>query len=136
MVRKRRSVDDKLEALDSLGSAIDPERATQHIQAALGDRHYRVVAKAAKLCAERLLYTLERDLFTAYRRFLPDPVKRDPHCIAKRAIAGALVDLDCNDVEFFIGGLAYRQLEPVWGGTVDTACLLYTSDAADEVVPV
>jgi HEAT repeat protein len=80
-----------------------------------------VAAKAAGLGAEQLLYDLEAELLAAYRRFLGEPLKRDPNCIAKSAIAQALVDLECNDVPFFIDGLHYRQLEPVWGGSVDSA---------------
>ena len=33
----------------------------------------------------------------------------------------ALVALDCQDVNFYLEGIRYRQLEPVWGGTADTA---------------
>jgi hypothetical protein len=60
-------------------------------------------------------------LLAAYARFLEKPVKQDPSCFAKKAIARALVALDCNHAEFFSRGLRYRQLEPVWGGTADTA---------------
>ena len=48
-------------------------------------------------------------------------MKQDPSCLAKKAIARAFVALDCSDAEFFLRGLEYRQLEPVWGGTADTA---------------
>jgi HEAT repeat protein len=61
------------------------------------------------------------ELKAAYARFLKDSVKRDPHCLAKQMIARALVTLECGDVEFFQAGIRYRQLEPVWGGTQDTA---------------
>src|SRR5262249_35118277 len=61
------------------------------------------------------------DLLAAYPQFLMDPVRRDPHCIAKGAIARALVELDCEDVDFFLEGIRYRQLEPGWGGANDSA---------------
>lgn len=91
------------------------------IKAALADPHFGVVAKAAAMCAERLSYDLEPDLVLAYQRFLDDPEKRDPNCIAKGAIARALVELQSSNVSFFIDGVHYRQMEPVWGGSVDTA---------------
>jgi hypothetical protein len=125
----RESIDDKLARLIELDTETDPERARAQIRLALHDRHYRVVAKAASLCAEKLLYDLEADLLTSYPRFLDDPLKRDPNCIAKRAIARALVDLGCNNVTFFLDGVRYQQLEPVWGGSVDTAVDLRCSCA-------
>lgn len=79
------------------------------------------MARAAELAGDRLIYALEPDLIAAYRRFLKDPAKRDPGCTAKGAIARALVALDSQDPDFYIEGLGYRQPEPVWGGSVDTA---------------
>ena len=61
------------------------------------------------------------DLLNAYPRFTVDPVKRDPKCIAKQAIARALVALDCQNHDFFLKGIGYRQPEPVWGGSADAA---------------
>lgn len=116
-----KSVEEKLEALSSLDLGNDPKRGQDALKAALGDRHYRVVAKAAELGAERMFYDLDPLLREAYRRFLHDPVKRDPNCVAKRAIARALVALECNNVAFFLEGARYRQMEPVWGGSVDSA---------------
>jgi hypothetical protein len=40
---------------------------------------------------------------------------------AKGAIARALVALDCQDAALYRAGIRLRQLEPVWGGSVDTA---------------
>jgi len=91
------------------------------IGVALADKHYRVVAKAAGLAEERSLHERIPDLLAAYARFLTDPVKRDPTCMAKQAIARALVALECRDVPFYLDGIRYVQLEPVWGGSADTA---------------
>lgn len=88
---------------------------------ALNERHFLVVARAATLAGERLLHELSGDLVYAYARFLKDPVKRDPGCKAKQAIARALVALDCQDLGFYRAGIAYRQLEPAWGRPTDTA---------------
>ena len=113
------TVDDELEQLDELAG----ERA--HIIAtlkrALAANHCRIVAKSARLAEDGLLYDLVPALLEAYDGLLDKPLKRDPSSLAKKAIARALVALDCNDVEFFRRGLEYRQLEPVWGGTTDTA---------------
>jgi HEAT repeat protein len=121
----RQSADAKAQAaLDALNT-IDPvtPRAAQlaALKKALGDRHFLVVARAATLAGDRLLHELIADLQGAYERFLQDPIKRDPRCKAKSAIARALVTLECRDVGFYQHGIRYRQLEPVWGGRADTA---------------
>jgi HEAT repeat protein len=121
----RQSADAKAQAaLDAL-NAIDPvtPRAVQvaTLRKALTDRHFLVVARAAALAGDKLLHELITDLQAAYARFLQDPVKRDPRCKAKSAIARALVTLECRDVTFYQDGIRYRQLEPVWGGRADTA---------------
>ena len=121
MARTGQSPEAKLAKLSEFSASLD--RATQLtlIQTALADRHYRVVAKAATLCTEHGLRETTNELKQAYARFLIDAVKRDPQCMAKQAITRALVDLDSGDVEFFMAGIRYEQLEPVWGGSVDTA---------------
>jgi HEAT repeat protein len=117
----RQKSEAQLDALNALDATA--ERATQNevIGKALGDKYFRVVAKAATLAGERSLHEREKDLLAAYARMLVDPVKRDPTCLAKQAIARALVTLECHDVPFFLEGIRYIQLEPVWGGTADTA---------------
>jgi HEAT repeat protein len=101
-------------------AALEPtsERSAQNalIGASLSHRHFRVVAKAASLAGQRGLREQVPQLLAAYPRFLDNPVKQDPHCLAKQAIARALVELDASDVTFFLAGIRYRQLEPAWGG--------------------
>jgi hypothetical protein len=115
----RVSIDDKLAALDSLPAAGAESR--ELLVQALADRSSRVVAKAARIAEDRLAYDLVPQLIAAWPRFVDKPTKTDPGCMGKKAIARALVALDCTDAEFFIRALEYRQPEPVWGGTVDTA---------------
>ena len=116
---KRPSVDEELAALDALPAERDAQVAA--LRKALASKQHRVVAKAAAECADALHYDLVPALIAAYPRFLDKPVKLDPACYAKKAIVRALVALDCDDVELYLAGLRYRQLEPVWGGTQDTA---------------
>jgi HEAT repeat protein len=111
----------KLEALSGVDGSADRVAQCAAIKPFLADKHFRVVAKAATLAGERSLPGLIPELIGAYARFLDDPVKRDPNCIAKGAIARALVSLNCEDVDFFLNGSRYEQLEPVWGGSADTA---------------
>lgn len=117
----QRPEEQRLEALSALDPAMDRAQQNAAIKRFLADRHFRVVAKAARLAGERSLHERMTDLITAYARFLSDPLKRDPKCIAKQAIVRALVELGCHDAGFFLDGIRYKQLEPVWGGTEDTA---------------
>jgi HEAT repeat protein len=126
-VSPRASVDEQLAALDTLLE--DRVAHAARVSGALRERHYRVVAKAARLAEDGLFYELAPELLQAYARFLVKPAKTDPNCIAKQAIARALVALDCDDALFFVRGLQYRQPEPTWGGSADTAVDLRCSCA-------
>lgn len=130
MPAKRQDVRERIELLRSTCDVGDSGAVLEAVRKALRDRHYLLVARAAELTAERLLFGLETDLAAAYRRFLDNAVKRDPNCAAKGAIVRALVALDWQDADFYVAGLHYRQLEPVWGGTLDTAVDLRSSCAA------
>jgi HEAT repeat protein len=121
MPPKRGTVKERIKKFHSQCTATSPEAVQDAVRQALNDRHCLLVKQAAELCEERLLYPLEGELLTAYRRFLKKPLKNDPHCTAKGAIARALVALDSQETDFFIAGLGYQQQEPVWGGTEDTA---------------
>lgn len=120
MKKTRKTVDDKLAELNELYQQSDEAIITQAINKALADRSNRVVAKAAEFCEEKLLYDHEAALLTAYQRLLKNAEKSDAHCTGKNAILRALVALDFNDVDFYLTGLRYKQMEPVWGGSIDT----------------
>lgn len=117
----RKSVDDELAELEAAAETAGEDSLADVLAKALGDRHYRVVALAAHLTGEKLVYACVPHLLTSWPRFIENAIKRDPNCFAKKAIARALYDLDCDDVEFWLAAIRYRQMEPVWGGTVDTA---------------
>lgn len=123
----RASVDEQLAALDALPASAAERR--EALGKALGARSFRIVAKAARIAEDSLAYDLVPQLVAAWPRLLDKPTKSDPGCTAKKAIARALVALDCADAEFFVRALAYRQPEPVWGGTVDTAVDVRCSSA-------
>ena len=81
-------------------------------------------ARAAQAAGEHGLQELFPDLEAAFSYFIQQAVKRDPRCAAKIAIAEALDRLDYASPELFLQGLRHIQLEPVWGGTSDTAAPL------------
>ena len=120
---KKQALDNKVEALEALRSA-PHETAAAQLRKALKDRNNWLVSKAAALAAALILQELIPDLLAAFDRFMLDPVKSDPQCWAKNAIAKALKDLGHHDPEVYLRGFAHVQLEPVWGGSADSAATL------------
>jgi HEAT repeat protein len=120
----RLSLDDKLNALRQLrGRALGPEHQPE-LRKALGDRSNLVVAAAAELAGEHALVELAKDLEAAFPRFLANPLRDDKLCRAKIAIVQALDRMEHQRPGVFETAAAHVQLEPVWGGTEDSAVQL------------
>lgn len=94
------------------------------LREALLSSNNRAVAKASRLIGEQKRKPLTDELRQAYDRFLAEEGKLDPGCLAKTALAEALRQLDYPDSEFFLTGIRYRQYEPVYGGSSDSAAEL------------
>jgi hypothetical protein len=110
-----------LEALAALDPAAPRGHQEQTVSQALASKQARVVARAATVAGERNLNELIPDLVAAWPRFLDSPVKKDPRCLAKNAITGALLKLEYEEPQFWLAGMRYRQLEPGWGEAADSA---------------
>jgi HEAT repeat protein len=107
---------------DSMKAGSQPDaEAVEHLRRALAHRNNFLVAKAAKLAADAELFTLLPDALAAYERFFIDAVKSDPQCWAKNALVKTLVKLEHRDKDTYLRGVRHHQLEPVWGGSSDTA---------------
>jgi HEAT repeat protein len=117
----KRTFDRKIEELEALRSAVDQASTRAQLGKALRDRNNYLVAKGAALAADLKLEDLIPELLAAFERFFTDPVKTDPHCLAKHAIAKALKALGYRDAQPFLRGIVHVQLEPTWGGRADTA---------------
>lgn len=116
----------KIEAqLTELGLLKDAPlaEAITGLRKALGDRVNVVVAKAARITAERQIRELIPDLLKAFDVLLAKP-DRDPQCWGKNEIARALAGVSYSYSDPFLRGSVHAQLEPVWGGRVDTAVTL------------
>jgi len=118
-----RNVEAELTKLAELSGAPLSE-AVPALRRALADRINVVVAKAARMAAERQMHDLLPDLLRAFDRLFEKPVERDPQCWGKNALAKALVDLDHRESAPFLRGIRHIQMEPVWGGQADTASTL------------
>ncbi len=119
--------DPSQEALDAL-RALEQDEPTEagidHLRKLLEHRSNHVVGRAARLGGAWKAGRLVPDLLRGFDYFLKDPVKRDPGCVAKRAIIEALVVLEHREPEVYLSGVRHVQPEPVFGGSEDTAAVL------------
>jgi HEAT repeat protein len=81
-----------------------------------------LVARAAGFATEHP--ELVDELAPAFARLCEQPVKRDPGCRGKLAIARTLLERVRWDDAVFETGVAFVQREPAYGGAVDTAAEL------------
>ena len=118
------ALDRKLAALEALRSSDDRAASRDQLRKALNDRNNYVVSRAAAIAADMRRDELLPDVLAAFDRFFVDPVKTDPQCLAKNALASALRDLGHRGAEAFSRGIVHVQLEPTWGGRADSAATL------------
>jgi HEAT repeat protein len=120
----KRAFEEQVAALDALRHGPEEARVAP-LRKALGHRNNFIVAKAADLIREFLrergLANLTPELLAAFDRFFDDPVKTDPQCWAKNAVSRTLAAMEYQDETVFLRGMRHIQLEPVWGGSSDTA---------------
>jgi HEAT repeat protein len=88
---------------------------------ALAAKSNLVVAKAAKIAGTAQWLDLVPDLAAAFERMLNKGSDIDKGCAASLAISRALVGMDHDAPELYLRGIRHVQMEPVWGGSEDTA---------------
>lgn len=121
---KSRKLETLLAELAEIRDQPDSEQTIDELRQILRSKFAVAVAQAAKLVHERELVQLSPDLISAFDRFLHNPVETDANCHAKAGIANALYRLEHRDEAVFLKGIRHVQMEPVWGGKVDTAAKL------------
>lgn len=94
------------------------------LRAVLAATSSHAAAQAAAIVGAYELGALVPDLVAAFDRLLEDPIRRDPGCAAKEAIADALYRIGVPEVGVYFRGIRHVQLEPVYGGKADTAVQL------------
>ncbi len=88
------------------------------------------VAKAADLIRDFECHAFTADLTAAFHRFMENPTRSDKACRAKIAVSAALCALGADAPEVYLLGIRHRQMEPVFGGSIDTAPTLRANSAA------
>lgn len=123
MARSRQLEENQLLLAELRESPLTPDTVEQWRQI-LHDTHASTITQAAKILGQRGLTDLNSDLAETFARLMQKPVKRDPNCLAKAAIADTLYRLESHNHTLFLQGIRHVQIEPVWGGSVDTAATL------------
>jgi hypothetical protein len=124
-------------ALEALAAAArrPHDAATARLAAdSLAARSNHVVARAARLAREAALTALAPALVAAFPRFLEDPIRRDPGCVAKNEIVHALLAFEYPAPDVYLPGAAHVQREPAFGEPIDTAPELRAMSAMALVV--
>lgn len=120
----RLSLDEKLDAIRRLrGGPLSAEQ-TAELKKAIADRSNFVVAAAAEIVGNQTLIELAGDLEKAFDRFMSNPIRDDKLCRAKIAIVQALDRVEHMRAAVFERASTHIQLEPVFGGSEDTAAPL------------
>jgi HEAT repeat protein len=147
VARKVSSLEELLDRLAELrGHAPSLEGRTE-VGKCLSSKMNLVAAKAARIAGEWQAAELTPELVAAFDRFMVKPETTDKRCAAKIEILKALCKLEYSSPAVFRRGLLHVQMEPTWGGSVDTAAevralgamgLAQTdyAEALEEIVPL
>ncbi|QQE13666.1 HEAT repeat domain-containing protein [Planctomycetota bacterium] len=119
-----------LEYITNLENCNDADKLQREVTKFLKHNSSFVVAKTAQLAITKRIQNVGDHLISAYNRFKINPIKRDPGCKAKLAIVQALTEFHAISETIFIHATYCTQMEPVWGGRVDTAGTLRCAGAA------
>jgi len=121
---RRRSIEEALADLSKLEEDGSDDELLSGLRSALADTTNIVIAKAARIAGRRNLAELCEDMAGAFRRLMKAPAKKDKGCRALTDIAETLDALGSRDTSVFLQGIVHVQMEPVYGGRVDTAAML------------
>jgi HEAT repeat protein len=118
---RRRPLEETFRALRRVRDGPDTEESRQELRRVLSSEGPHAVARAAAIVGERGIEALVPDLVAALPRFFDGLPRADPGCSAKTAIVEALRRLEHDDPALYRRGAGHVQMEPVFGGRVDTA---------------
>lgn len=116
---KNDPIETALAGLDEI--PIHTGEGRKQVAKALASKSNLVAAKAARIVCESQWTGLDEELETAFNRFLKRGAEIDKGCVAMTAIARALFGFNYEGAELYLAGMRHVQMEPVWGGSVDTA---------------
>lgn len=114
---KPRSFDTKLARLVELRTLEPTPEIVAELGALLADKSNHLAGKAARIAGERQLTDLIPDLVQSFERFMINPAKTDPTCVAKTAIVKALEEMAAPTEQVYLRGIRHRQVDSFAGDT-------------------
>jgi HEAT repeat protein len=117
----KRTLEEALAALRRVREEPEAEASRAELRRIVAGEGAHAVARAAALVGELELEPLAADLVAAFPRFCAGLPKSDPGCTAKTAIVEALRRLGQEQDALYRTAARHVQMEPVFGGRVDTA---------------
>ncbi|HLY18251.1 MAG TPA: HEAT repeat domain-containing protein [Bryobacteraceae bacterium] len=147
MARKVSPLEAQLDRLAELRRQPSSPEGRAELARYLGGKSNLPAAKAARIAGEWQAAELAPDLAAAFERFMLKPETTDKGCEAKIAILKTLCNMEHSAPSVFLRGLKHVQMEPSFGGPVDTAApvralsamgLAQTNypDALEEILPL
>lgn len=118
---KSRKLEELLASVDQLRDNPTSETAIAQLRQIIGSPYGVAVAQAAKIVGKAEITELTPEIVQAFDRFLVNPGQTDPNCLAKDSLAEALYRMGRCEEIVFLKGIRHVQMEPVFGGRVDTA---------------
>ncbi|MEI7832461.1 MAG: hypothetical protein WCJ56_04610 [bacterium] len=117
------TLEEKLAAVNQLARGPVDDDTVRGLRAGLHDASNMVMARATEIIGERLIDAIIPELIAVFTSLIQSrqPVSADKLCRAKEALVLALDALHNIDVDPYLLGLNYIQMEPVYGGKADTA---------------
>lgn len=114
--------EERLEAVRDAAASPKSAASRRLLSSTLRGRQGFLISIAATATAGDA--SLQTDARAAFERLCVDPIKRDPQCHGKVAIARTFYDAEIRAFDVFKRGVRHVQLEPVYGGRQDTAAEL------------
>jgi hypothetical protein len=128
-MQKPSKIETQLAALSRLREEPNSPALRKELQKHLSSKMNLIVAKAAQLATHLGESDLLPELIEAFDRFMVNPAQTDKGCLAKIKLMKGLCARGCQHEDVFIKGIRHVQLEPAYGGPVDTACELRATSA-------
>ena len=120
-MKKTSKITEAYSDLARIGRGPIDDDALVKIRKAIGGSSSLIVSEAVDIVAAHGLQQFIPEMILAFSRFAEDGVKTDKGCRAKTSIINALNGFEYLGDEVFRFSTTYRQLEPAYGGTEDTA---------------
>lgn len=123
-MKKPTKIEEAYHSLGRLENGAMSGEAVAEITRALTSSSSLLVSRAADIVGDRRLQELIPEMVSAFDTFMVDCERSDKQCKAKISIVNALNTLEYMGDSIFLIGVRHVQMEPAYGGPVDTAVKL------------